>query len=96
MDTDTAIPNYGDDTAAALHAEVAAMNVDNFLVRPQWRVVEKYAEVEAWAQLGDDDLHALANEVAGLPRAGERRRRGETVRPADVPAALAILRQSRR
>jgi type I restriction enzyme R subunit len=31
-----------------LHDEVAAMNVDNFVVRPQRRLVEKYAKPEAW------------------------------------------------
>jgi len=50
-----------------LHAEVAAMNPENFLVRPKRRLVEKYAKSEAWAVLDGDSLAELAHEVAGLP-----------------------------
>jgi type I restriction enzyme, R subunit len=31
-----------------LQAEVAAMNFDNFVVRPRRRLVEKYATADAW------------------------------------------------
>ena len=55
------------DLAALLHTEVAAMNVENFIVRPQRRLIEKYATSEAWQALGDDALHELAANVAGLP-----------------------------
>jgi len=67
LDADHIDPELRHETAATLHAEVAAMNVDNFLVRPKRRVVEKFADAEAWSVLGEDDLHALANDVAGLP-----------------------------
>ncbi len=53
--------------AAALHAEVAAMNLDNFVVRPKRRLVEKYAKAEAWTTLSDEAFVELSNEVAGLP-----------------------------
>lgn len=43
------------------------MNVDNFLVRPRRRWIEKYANAEAWATLGDEHFGELAHEVAGLP-----------------------------
>ena len=36
------------DIAELLRAEVAAMNVDNFVVRPHRRLVERYREPEAW------------------------------------------------
>jgi type I restriction enzyme R subunit len=55
------------DLAALLHTEVAAMNVENFIVRPQRRLIEKYGTAEAWQTLGDDALHELAADVAGLP-----------------------------
>jgi len=55
------------DTAAILHAEVSAMNIDNFVVRPKRRLIEKYAKPEAWTELTEDALHELALEVAGLP-----------------------------
>ena len=67
LDADQVEPDLRQDTAATLHAEVAAMNLDNFLVRPKRRVVEKFAEAKAWATLHKDDLDALANDVAGLP-----------------------------
>lgn len=53
--------------AALLHQEVAAMNLDNFVVRPHRRAVEKYAQAGAWARLGQAELSELAGEVAGLP-----------------------------
>jgi type I restriction enzyme R subunit len=53
--------------AALLHKEVAAMNLDNFVVRPHRRVVEKYAKPEAWKKLPVDARSELSHEVAGLP-----------------------------
>lgn len=53
--------------AVFLHEIVAGMNVNNFVVRPQRRSVEKYAQADAWRSLGLDDLRALANDVANLP-----------------------------
>jgi type I restriction enzyme R subunit len=55
------------EVAAILHGEVAAMNVDNFVVRPKRRLVERYAKPEAWAMLNPASLTELAQEVAGLP-----------------------------
>ena len=53
--------------AERLQREVAAMNLDNFVVRPHRRVVEKYARPEAWLQLATEALSDLSREVAGLP-----------------------------
>jgi type I restriction enzyme R subunit len=53
--------------AELLHSEVAAMNLDNFVVRPKRRMVERYAQAAAWTQLSDEALTELAHEVAGLP-----------------------------
>lgn len=53
--------------AELLQREVAAMNLDNFIVRPHRRAVEKYAQAEAWTQLGPVELSELTEEVAGLP-----------------------------
>jgi type I restriction enzyme, R subunit len=55
------------DTAARLHEEVAAMSLDNFIVRPKRLFVEHYAEKAAWESLSDQDRADLINEVAGLP-----------------------------
>lgn len=54
-------------TAALLHKEVAAMNLDNFVVRSHRRVVEKYAQPDAWRTLSADARAELSHEVAGLP-----------------------------
>ena len=52
---------------AALHGEVAAMNLDNFVVRPKRRLVEKYSRPDAWLDLGAAQRAELAAELAGLP-----------------------------
>lgn len=54
-------------TADLLRNEVAAMNVNNFVVRPRRRLVEKYASAEAWSRLDGNAYAELAHEVAGLP-----------------------------
>jgi type I restriction enzyme R subunit len=43
------------------------MNLDNFVVRPHRRTVEKYARPEAWSELPPESLAELSHEVAGLP-----------------------------
>jgi len=53
--------------AEVLHREVTAMNLDNFVVRPRRRLVEKYAKPEAWVWLPAEALTELSHEVAGLP-----------------------------
>lgn len=51
----------------SLYKQVAAMNLDNFVVRPKRRVVEKYAKPEAWSVLSSESLAELSRDVAGLP-----------------------------
>jgi type I restriction enzyme, R subunit len=55
------------ETASLLHTEVAAMNLENFIVRPQRRLVEQYAKPEAWTELNGDARSTLAQNIAGLP-----------------------------
>ena len=55
------------ETAERLREEVAAMNVDNFIVRPQRRYIETYGKAEAWTTLGEEQRHELKEHVAGLP-----------------------------
>ena len=54
------------DTAGLLHSIVAAMNVNNFVVRPRRKLVEQYADVKAW-ELLTLEHQAELEEVAGLP-----------------------------
>jgi type I restriction enzyme R subunit len=72
----TVVAPFGDPTTdagvrgaltASLHREVAAMNLGNFLVRPQRRLVERYARAEAWTTLSRAAMGELAQGVAGLP-----------------------------
>jgi type I restriction enzyme R subunit len=56
-----------DSTADHLHQVVSAMNVENFVVRPQRRAVEKFARPETWHALTADDHAELASHVASLP-----------------------------
>jgi type I restriction enzyme, R subunit len=64
-------PKSGDEVrhavAELLQREVAAMNMDNFVVRPHRRLVEKYARPEAWAALAAEAVAELSRDVAGLP-----------------------------
>jgi len=55
------------ETAGLLHGVVAAMRLDNFVVRPQRRYVEKYANHAAWQKPSTEDLYELSSKVAGLP-----------------------------
>lgn len=54
-------------TAYILQTEVAAMNPENFVVRPKRRTVEKYAKPEAWSILSPEARLELSEDVAGLP-----------------------------
>ncbi len=53
--------------AELLHREIAAMNLDNFVVRPKRRIVERFAKPEAWIELTSEALSELSDQVAGLP-----------------------------
>ncbi|HWG04385.1 MAG TPA: DEAD/DEAH box helicase family protein, partial [Beijerinckiaceae bacterium] len=55
------------DTAALLQRQTAAMNLDNFVVRPKRRLVELYAKPESWSLLTPEALTELSHEIAGLP-----------------------------
>lgn len=53
--------------ATRLQAEVAAMNLDNFIVRPKRQFVEAYAQPEVWNNLQTEQVSELMDHVAGLP-----------------------------
>jgi type I restriction enzyme R subunit len=56
-----------DETAALLHGLVAAMNVENFVVRPHRRLVEQYAQPGPWARLDAAARGELARSLGALP-----------------------------
>ena len=80
------------DIAATLHAEVSAMNVDNFIVRPQRKYVEQFKEPKAWENLQQEDMATLTTHLAGLP--SEREPEDETAKRFDfliLKLQLAVL-----
>ena len=76
-----------------LYTEVAAMNCDNFVVRPKRKLVEKYNNQQAWTFLSEEDLTALSQEIAGLP--SQLQPEGEEAKRFDIlilKLQLALLR----
>lgn len=57
------------DIAWSLHEVVAAMNLDNFLVRPARQHVETYAQWDSWATLTPEKAGDISRHLAGLPSA---------------------------
>ena len=53
--------------ADGLHQEVAAMNIDNFVVRPQRRHVEKWAQREKWDAINSETQEEIIDHLAHLP-----------------------------
>ena len=64
---DAASAELRGEVASLLNTEVAAMNLDNFVVRPKRRLIEMYAKPEAWEVLSNEARSELGHEVAGLP-----------------------------
>lgn len=54
-------------TAKTLHTIVAAMTLDNFLVRPHRKWVERYAKWDSWTALTPEAATEVAEHLAGLP-----------------------------
>jgi type I restriction enzyme R subunit len=55
------------DTKDILHNEVAAMNIDNFIVRSKRRHVERFKNRKEWNNLDAEKIGELVHHVAGLP-----------------------------
>ena len=63
----TALEELRKETAGLLHEEVSGMNLENFVVRPKRRLIEKYVEPSSWDVLTNEQGEELARQVAGLP-----------------------------
>lgn len=79
-----------------LKERVSAMNLDNFVVRPHRRVVEKFQRPESWSNLKGADVAELRDELSKLPSqiAGE----DESAKQFDLlvlRAQLALLRSTK-
>ena len=83
--------------AVLLHRETAAMKLDNFVVRPRRRTVEKYSKFDSWTVLSPEALLELSHESAGLP--SELDPEGEEAKRFDLLVLnlqLAMLRSEPR
>ncbi len=60
-----------EDVAKRLRDEISGMSVDNFIVRPKRRYVEKFADSAIWSNIGANESAELIEHVAGLPSALE-------------------------
>lgn len=59
-------PQLRNEIADVLRAEVTAMNTDNFIVRTNRKLVEKYRVQSIWSNLSDDHYSEILS-LAGLP-----------------------------
>lgn len=53
--------------ASALHAIVAGMTLNNVIVRPKRKFVEKFGKADSWKVISAVDAAEIANELASLP-----------------------------
>lgn len=60
------LKEYGKVLLEVLIAQTQALNTDSFLVRQQWRYVEKYRDAHAWNALSDLDVKELFDHIAPL------------------------------
>ncbi len=60
-------PELRSEIVERLRQEVEPMNVNNFIVRPKRKLIEKYKEAEAWKELSIEERGELVEQVAGLP-----------------------------
>lgn len=56
-----------EETIDILHHEVSAMNVDNFIVRPKRKHVDRFKNRDEWADLDAGKFGDLYAHVSGLP-----------------------------
>lgn len=66
-DREAQLKEVREGVAARLRSEVEGMSLDNFIVRPKRRFVEKFTQVDSWKAIGLNDATELVEHVAGLP-----------------------------
>ncbi len=69
-----------------LRAEVAAMNIDNFIIRPKRKQVEHWSKPEPWATFGPEAGAELSKDLAGLPAELDR----EKVEESKIRSATSM------
>jgi type I restriction enzyme R subunit len=71
QEADEALTGLRQSVTDRLFDEVTGMSLDNFIVRPKRRFVEKFQVRNAWEQLGPEERGELTEHIAGLPSAYE-------------------------
>lgn len=66
---DGTLDKLKDSLEQRLYDEVIGMNLDNFIVRPKRRYVEKFQARDAWKDINIEDRLELTEHIAGLPSA---------------------------
>ena len=56
-----------EETAGLLHSIVANMTLENFIVRPKRKFVERYSQLASWKSLSQRDSDEISEELAWLP-----------------------------
>jgi len=93
QEADEALTGLRRSVTDRLFDEVAGMSLDNFIVRPKRRFVEKFQVRNAWEQLGPDERAELTEHIAGLPSAYEDDDlAAKQIRLPGLQAQLAVLR----
>ncbi|MGR3608892.1 MAG: DEAD/DEAH box helicase family protein [Sulfitobacter sp.] len=67
--SDNALAGLKGSVEQRLYDEVFGMNLDNFIVRPKRRYVEKFQARDVWRELTMEDRLELTEHIAGLPSA---------------------------
>ena len=67
-----------------LQNRVAGMNLDNFIVRPRRKVVEKYQKPETWQHLTDESVGEIQKHISDLPT------EAEPIEPREKDEELAL------
>lgn len=67
LDAQKAAPELSANLRERLFEEVAAMPLDNFVVRPKRRAVEQFQNRDAWKVLDIEARETLTRDLAGLP-----------------------------
>jgi type I restriction enzyme R subunit len=63
---DTKLKVYGTEVLEGLILQTQSLNTDSFIVRQNWRIVEKYRDPNAWNALTDLDIKELFDHIAPL------------------------------
>ncbi len=66
QDESAELKEYGKTILQGLIEQTQALNTQSFLVRQNWREVEKYKDANAWNALADLDVKELVDKIAPL------------------------------